>query len=154
MPHNPTASLAAGQTATESFTVTIADGHGGTVDQIVTVTVTGTNEAPTIVAAATDATGAVTEDATTPNLSTTGTIAFDDVDLIDTQAASVTADPSNTLGGTLTLGTVNESPTTSGGTVGWTYTVADNATDYLAAGPIATESFTVTIPDGHRGTVD
>ncbi|SFJ27898.1 VCBS repeat-containing protein, partial [Bradyrhizobium sp. Gha] len=151
---NATDDLAAGQTATESFTVTIADGHGGTVDQIVTVTVTGTNEAPTIVAAATTATGAVTEDATTPDLSTTGTIAFNDVDLIDTHTASVTPDSGNTLGGTLTLGAVSESATTSGGTVGWTYTVADNATDDLAAGQTATESFTVSIADGHGGTVD
>ena len=59
--------LAEGQTATESFTVTISDGHGGTVDQVVTITVTGTNEAPTITAA-TDASGNVTEDATTPDL--------------------------------------------------------------------------------------
>ena len=32
--------LALNQTATESFTVTISDGQGGTVDQVVTVTVT------------------------------------------------------------------------------------------------------------------
>src|SRR5438270_6569242 len=73
--------LAVGQTATEKVTVTISGGHGGTVDQLVTITVTGTNEAPTITAATTDATGAVTEDAITPNLTTTGTIAFNDVDL-------------------------------------------------------------------------
>src|SRR5260370_18027689 len=40
------------------------------------------------------------------------------------------------------------------GTVGWTYTVADNATDYLAEGQTATEKFTVTVSDGHGGTVD
>ena len=58
--------LALGQTATETFTVTIDDGNGGTVDQLVTVTVTGTNDAPTI-SAATDASGAVTEDASAPD---------------------------------------------------------------------------------------
>ena len=143
--------LAEGQTATENFTVTIADGHGGTVDQTVTITVTGTNEAPTITAA--DATGSVTEDATTPDLSTTGTITFNDVDLIDTHTTSVAA-ASGTLGGTLTMGAVSESATTEPGTVGWTYTVADDATDYLAEGQTATEKFTVTIADGHGGTVD
>src|SRR5207237_286238 len=146
--------LAVGQTATEKFTVTISDGHGGTVDQLVTITVTGTNEAPTITAATTDATGAVTEDATTPNLTTTGTIAFNDVDLIDTHTTSVTPDAGNTLGGTLTMGSVSESATTAAGTVGWTYQVADDATDYLAVGQTATEKFTVTISDGHGGTVD
>jgi VCBS repeat-containing protein len=58
------------------------------------------------------------------------------------------------LGGTLTLGAVSESASTEPGTVGWTYTVANSATQYLAAGQTATESFTVTIDDGHGGTVD
>ena len=48
MANSATQYLAAGQTATETFTVTVSDGHGGTVDQLVTVTVTGTNDAPTI----------------------------------------------------------------------------------------------------------
>src|SRR5262249_57941869 len=56
------------------------------------------------------------------------------------------------LGGTLTMGSVSESSTTSDGTVGWTYTVADSETDYLAAGQTTTESFTVTIDDGQGGT--
>src|SRR2546429_5867 len=91
--------LAVGQTATEKFTVTVSDGHGGTASQLVTITINGTNEAPTI-SAHTD--GAVTEDASTPNLSTTGTITFADVDKIDTHSVSAVADAGNTLGGTLT----------------------------------------------------
>src|SRR5258708_4528835 len=39
-------------------TVTVSDGHGGTASQLVTITINGTNEAPTI-SAHTD--GAVTE---------------------------------------------------------------------------------------------
>jgi len=54
-----TQSLAEGQTATEKFTVTVSDGHGGTVDQVVEVTVTGPNDAPTIaVLGSTDVLGA------------------------------------------------------------------------------------------------
>src|SRR2546421_260940 len=77
---NATDYLAVGQTATESFTVSIDDGHGGSVDQLVSITVTGTNEAPTITAA--DATGSVTEDTgvVLGNPSTTGSISFADVD--------------------------------------------------------------------------
>ncbi|TPK57670.1 type I secretion protein, partial [Mesorhizobium sp. B2-4-15] len=136
------------------FTVTIADGHGGTVDQLVTITITGTDEDPTISAA--DATGAVTEDTDVVlgNLSTTGTITFDDVDLIDTHTVSAAPAATNTLGGTLTP-VVSDTATGAGnGTVTWTYTVADDATDYLAQGQTATETFTVTIADGHGGTVD
>ena len=64
------------------------------------------------------------------------------------------AKDAGTLGGTLVMGAVSESATTEPGTVGWTYTVADDATDYLAAGQTATEKFTVTVDDGHGGTVD
>jgi VCBS repeat-containing protein len=146
--------LAAGQTATESFTVTLDDHHGGTVDQVVTVTVTGTNDGPTITAAATDAIGAVTEDAAATTLTDTGTIAFGDLDLTDTHTATVAAAAANTLGGTLTLGAAAESGTTADGTIGWTYAVANSATQYLAVGQAATESFTVTLDDRHGGTVD
>src|SRR5258707_8404108 len=66
-----TDNLAVGQTATEKFTVTVSDGHGGTASQLVTISINGTNEAPTI-SAHTD--GAVTEDATTPNLAPNSTI--------------------------------------------------------------------------------
>jgi hypothetical protein len=84
--------------------------------------------------AGTDASGAVTEDAATPTLSDTGTIAFNDVDLIDVHLASVVP-TSGTLGGTLTLGAVSESATTEPGSVGWTYQVANSATQYLARRP-------------------
>ena len=39
-------SLAAGQTGTDSFSYTITDGHGGNSTAIVTITVTGVNDAP------------------------------------------------------------------------------------------------------------
>ena len=146
--------LAKDQTTTETFTVTISDGQGGTVDQLITVTITGTNDAPTITAGLTDAIGAVTEDATTPNLSDSGSITFNDIDLIDTHLTSVTPLAGNTLGGILTLGTVSEAASTEPGTVGWTYSVVNSATQYLAEGQTVTETFTVTISDGQGGTVD
>ena len=147
-----TQSLAAGQTATETFTVTIDDGNGGTIDQVVTVTVTGTNEAPTISAAT--ATGSVTEDATDPDLTTTGSITFADVDSIDTHTVSAAADAGNTLGGTLSPVVSTDSTGGVDGTVSWTYNVADAATQSLAAGQTAVENFTVEIDDGNGGTVD
>ena len=44
-------SLAVGQTITQVYTVTLDDHHGGTVTQDVTITIIGTNDAPTILAA-------------------------------------------------------------------------------------------------------
>ena len=79
--------LAEGQTLTQTYTVTVADNNGGSVDQLVTITVTGNQDAPTITAAVD--TGAVEED-TLPT-SASGTIDFADVDLTDTH--TVSADP-------------------------------------------------------------
>src|SRR5204862_8077950 len=114
---NATDYLAAGQTATEKLTVTIALALHDALPIVVTITINGNNEAPTITAATTDAAGSVTEDATIPNLSTTGTITFNDVDLIDVHTTSAVADAGSTLGGTLTMGAVSESATTEPGTV-------------------------------------
>ncbi len=54
--------LAKDQTKVEHFTITLDDGNGGTVDRTIDVTITGTNDAPVV--AATDVTGAVTEQVT------------------------------------------------------------------------------------------
>ena len=83
-------SLAVGETITQVYTVTVSDGHGGTVPQDVTVTITGVNDAPAIVTGSTTATGGVTEDTNivAGNIATSGTIAFQDVDLIDTHTAT------------------------------------------------------------------
>src|SRR5258706_15773012 len=97
--NNATDNLAVGQTATEKFTVTVSDGHGGTASQLVTITINGTNEAPTI-SAHTDA--AATEDTTTPNLPTPGPITFANGDKIDTHSVSAVADPGNPPGAPLT----------------------------------------------------
>jgi VCBS repeat-containing protein len=113
----------------------------------VTVTVLGTNDAPTIVTGETDAEGAVKEDDSEPTLTDNGTITFDDVDLTDQHTAEVTADAGNTLGGTLTLGAISESPTNSEGTLDWKYDVANSATQDLAEGQEVTETFTVSITD-------
>ncbi|MBW8720214.1 MAG: VCBS domain-containing protein, partial [Variovorax paradoxus] len=100
-----------------------------------------------------DAAAAVAEDAATPTLGDSGTITFDDVDLSDAHSVSVAAGPGNTLGGALTAG-VNDAATGAGdGTVSWNYSVANAATQYLAQGQTATETFIVSIDDGHGGTV-
>src|SRR5213075_2662235 len=144
--------LAEGETTTENFTVKVKDNHGGFVDQGVTVTVTGVNDAPTISAA--DGSGAVTEDATSPNLTDTGAITFDDVDLIDTHSTSVATDAGNKLGGNLTAAVTDVATGVGDGTVKWDYSVANSATQYLAEGETTTENFTVKVSDNHGGFVD
>ncbi len=68
--------LAAGQKLTQSYDVTISDGHGGTATQTVSVTITGTNDAAMITGAAT---GNVVED-TAATLITAGKLNIADVD--------------------------------------------------------------------------
>ncbi|MBL0720280.1 VCBS domain-containing protein, partial [Piscinibacter sp. Jin2] len=142
--------LALGQTATETFTITASDGKGGSVSQLVTVTVTGTNDRPTVTSVGN---GAVTEDAASPNLSTTVSVNFNDIDTRDVLSYSQTK-TSGSLGGTLSLLSSDDSGTTgNAGSVSYTYRVANSATQFLAAGQTATETFTITASDGKGGSV-
>ncbi|MBV7550346.1 VCBS domain-containing protein [Pseudomonas sp. PDM26] len=140
--------LAQGQTVTETYLVTISDGHGSSVTQNVTVTITGTNDAPTVTAAEVES-GAVAEDGT-PVAS--GSFAFGDVDLADdAHVASVSA-PAGALG-TLVATVNDESTGDAAGSVGWTYTLNNSAAQYLAEGQTKTEVFTVTLTDDVGATV-
>ena len=117
------------------------------------VTITGTNDAPVITAQ--DLTGAVTEQITpSGNLTDSGTITFTDVDLTDVHLVSATGTPIGSVLGTLTA--VKNSDTTgtgAGGQLTWTYTVADSAVEYLAAGQTRVESFTITLDDQNGGMI-
>src|SRR5262249_31921828 len=79
--------LAAGQTLTQTYTVQVADNNGGLTTQDVTITITGTNDAPVVSTtsnAFTELPG--TNNATLDTVS--GTISFTDVDLTDRPLAS------------------------------------------------------------------
>ncbi|WP_343737954.1 retention module-containing protein, partial [Achromobacter sp.] len=144
-------SLGAGQTLTQTYTVTIADGKGGTATQAITITITGTNDAPTITSGA--QAGVITEVAdgatgeSTTELTAGGTIQFADVDTLDTHTATVTTNGDNYLG-TLTLGAVNAADKS----LGWDFKVSDGLLDSLGAGQTLTQTYTVTIADGKGGT--
>ena len=144
--------LAKNQTVTETFTIRISDNSGGYIDQAVVVTITGTNDLPTVSLA--DLAGAATEDATVPNLTDSGTITFDDVDLIDTHSTSIIPDAGNLLGGVLTASVTDPATNAGDGTVTWNYSVANSAVQYLSAGQTTTESFTIRISDNSGGYID
>lgn len=144
--------LAVGEAASDVFTYTVTDAAGGVHTATVNVTINGTNEAPVITTALTHALGNVTQNNSLLTLTSSGGIAFHDIDLSDVHTASVAVDAGNTLGGTLTLNPVNDNASTGDGTVGWTYHVANSATVYLAEGQTAIEKFNVILNDGHDGT--
>ncbi|AOU94548.1 type I secretion systemsecreted agglutinin RTX [Achromobacter ruhlandii] len=129
--------LAEGQKATDSITVTVDDGNGGKATQVITIDITGTNDAPTIGGTAT---GAVKEDGT---LVTTGQLTKTDVDTNDTHTWSV----SNEGKGQYGTFTVDQNGK-------WTYTL-DNASTKVQAlkeGETVTDTIKVTVDDGHGGT--
>jgi len=126
--------LSVGETATDRFSYTVSDGHGGTATSSATVTVTGVNLAPVATpnAAATDAQHGLwlnlTANDTDPNRH--DTLAVSAVDLSSTKG-SVTSNPNATNG---------------------VWYAPNAAFNYLSAGETATDRFSYTISDGHGGT--
>ena len=128
-----TNALTANQTATDAFRLTTTDSGGATV----TITITGANDAATFSGTRT---GAVTEDATDNRA--TGTITVSDVD--GDNALKEQADQTGSYGSL----SVNHSTGT------WTYTLTNSgdndqarATQALAGGETATETFTILAAD-------
>jgi large repetitive protein len=118
----------------DSFTYTISDGNGGTATATVILTVSSVNDAASISGTAT---GAVTEDATTPNLTTTGTLTVADVDSGENKFKTTVTSATGNLG--------SLSITEAGA---WSYSVANSAVQSLGAGATKAETFTVTSFDG------
>jgi VCBS repeat-containing protein len=142
--------LAAGETAQDAFTYTASDGTASDTATL-TVTVNGTNDAPTITGG--DFSGSAEElpdgDAgeNTAVHTDSGNVAFADVDLIDTHSASFTPQ------GAFYLGTFSLDPVDQvGDSVGWDFSVSDSALEGLSEGEVRIQNYTVTINDGHGGT--
>src|SRR5262245_35353099 len=143
--------LAAGQTLTITYNVTLTDNSGVSSTQPVTITVIGTNDAPVITSTA--QAGAVTEHTNVDNsgnLNAGGTIAFTDVDLIDTHTVGFTAGGNNYLG-TFTPTLTHDATGGSTGTVGWTFSVPDKSVEFLGAGQTLTQTYTVLVVDNNGG---
>ncbi|MBQ0841221.1 MAG: VCBS domain-containing protein, partial [Gammaproteobacteria bacterium] len=138
--------LAAGETVELTFTVEVADGNGGTDTQDVVITITGTNDAPILTV---DTAGAVTEDASTPNLTDSGTLSFTDVDSTDTHTVSSSYNNNAVwTGGTLTAAQITAlTDGFSTDTNSWDYTALNADAQFLAAGETVTFSYEVTVTD-------
>ena len=147
--------LAVGESLTLTYTVTLADDNGAEVTQDVTITVTGTNDAP-LIAAATDVSETLPE--TEGALSTTGSFVVSDVDTTD--VVSITGVTLVTSGNNTDPALPNNatllnmfSPQTgveidgssNSGTVNWTFNGGTDAFDYLAVGESLTLTYTVTL---------
>ena len=140
--------LAEGQTLVQTYTITVIDENGATDTQQVTITLNGANDEPEITSEATS--GSVDElvdgdpDENTLELTSDGTIVFDDADANDTHTVSVSAIGSAPRGSLTAV--------ISGSEVTWTYAVSDGELDDLAEGDTVIQSYWVTIDDGNGGT--
>ena len=148
--------LAAGETVTVVYTITVDDANGGTDTQDVTVSITGANDAPVIAVVDVDAT--ITEGTT---LTDSGSITFTDLDLTDTPTATeVTKSVTTALTLTVAQQTAIEDAFTispdalnaNNGTINWDYTITEGELDFLAAGETVTVVYTITVDDANGGT--
>lgn len=147
--------LAEGETVTQTYTVTITDNTGASDSQQVTITLTGTNEAPVIGTA--DTTASVTEIAdlaageNATSHTVDGSINFSDVDTIDTHTVNVA---SNGAGyrGSMTAIVADASTGDNAGRIDWTFAIDDSAIDDLAAGQTLMQRYDITVDDGQGGT--
>ena len=152
--------LAKGETLTLTYTVSIDDGDGGVTPKTFVITVTGTDDAPSI---ANIAQQNLTEQADTKPLIATIPVTFTDVDLTDVgHAAAITgvvasgdttglALDETALLALVTPRTVTKASGLSSGSVDLDFSAASSAFDYLTAGEQLTLTYTVAIDDGHGG---
>ncbi|WP_353110612.1 Ig-like domain-containing protein [Salinisphaera dokdonensis] len=134
--------LAAGETAITGVTYTVSDGQGGTDTARLTVTITGTNDAPTVANALPDL---AANDGDTANIATAD--AFADVDANDALTYSATGLPdgisisaaTGEITGVLAADASQGGPNDDG-----VYTVVVTASDGSAGGTVS-DTFTWTI---------
>ena len=164
-----TQELKAGETKTDVFTFTVSDGHGGTVSQIITVNVTGTNDVPELsFASGTTGEHTLADNGTARTATGKFNVADPDADGIPGNMVPVDggSKAGQTFGiagtdGTTGTGTPHAdgsiSFTTDYGTLtidkngNYTYTLNPNAEKVIALGETEkyTEHFTVMVTDAH-----
>jgi VCBS repeat-containing protein len=147
--------LREGQVLTQTYTVTIKDNSGtgsDSVTQDVTVTITGTNDAPVLSTITAPAPGAELANASAQDLAPiSGTLSVSDLDVGDTLSTAIAGTPTLVWsGGSLTAGQITTltaalvtgklafggTATSNGGasTIGYTYDPATANLDFLRAG--------------------
>lgn len=148
--------LADGETLTVTYAVVITDINGASITQDIVITITGSNDIPTI-----DATSGVVSE-TEDGVSLSGLVNFTDLDLNDrpfitaaydsytyTDAAgcslSLTPDQIAALTPALTLTPSGDNR--NNGSAEWSYQVPDSAVDFLAAGQTLTLTYVATVDD-------
>ena len=154
--------LAVGETLTLTYTVQVEDSQGATDTQEVTITVTGTNDAPVITVETGDSDGDSLS-VTGATLTSDGTLSVADLDRSDLVTAGVTGfsrsgdDTGLTLSNAqlealLSVNTNVIDGTTQSGTINWSFDSDGYAFDYLGSGQSLTLVYTITAEDSQGAT--
>ncbi|GAB5460426.1 VCBS domain-containing protein [Hoeflea alexandrii] len=150
--------LAKGQSVTLTYTVELSDGDGGVTTQQVPITITGTNDRPEILFAAT-ASGRENRNQTGSDALEThnGTMLFYDADRDDVghSADAVFASATGVTTGldtaliekAVSISSVSKAMNAQFGSLSWNFNAVDRAFDYLAVGEQVTLEYTVTLDD-------
>jgi len=144
-----TQSIAKDDVKTESFTVEVSDGQGGTATQLITVNVTGTNDAPAVIGG--DLTATFTEGQYPTIRGKTPIV--QDVDTGDTLSFSWENQHSSSNGTGLVLGKwgnyiIDETTGT------WGANFHNSLVNTLSAGEVVTETVMMKVTDQHGATTD
>nr|WP_256584833.1 VCBS domain-containing protein [Pseudomonas sp. Irchel s3a18] len=152
-------SLKAGESHDDVFTVHVSDGLGGVDTQLVTITLTGTNDDPDIHLVTSDSASATLTE-TNAGLTASGTLSVNDVDLLDSISTSITGVVAT--GTTAGLGLTNAqllsmlSATPASGlaadsgnahNLSWNFDSGIQAFDYLTVGQSLVLTYTVQSAD-------
>jgi VCBS repeat-containing protein len=164
--------LGADDKLTLTYSATVNDGHGGLVTEPFTVTITGTENPPTIAATSSTFTELPASNNTTIDHAG-GTITFADVDLTDRPVVTaqftsftyqdvshddITSSLSSqqladikAVEASLTL--TPSATDTNDGSVAWSYDVINSAFNFLGTGDTLTLTYAASVDDGHGGSV-
>ena len=172
--------LTAGEEITQKYSIGISDGTDTLAGQDLTITITGTNDAPVIESSASgfavsdtaDEQVGVTGDGVT-DVTASGLIVFSDVDVggvagstsadthstsvafveaVHERGASVLSTNTTTAVGSVTPGAISGTGTTGEHEFGWDFSVKDDQLDFLAAGDTLTVRYNITVTDSSGAT--
>ncbi|MBX3421908.1 MAG: VCBS domain-containing protein [Pirellulaceae bacterium] len=154
--------LAAGESLTLTYTITVTDSQNATDTQDITIVINGDNSAPVITVEAGD-NDSDTLAETDSTLTSGGTLSVEDVNTTDTVTAavsSVVASGTTTgllsnnaaLLAMLSVNTNVVNNTSETGTINWAFDSGSEAFDYLAVGESLVLTYTLTVTDSQSAT--
>ena len=158
--------LADGEKLTLTYTVKSTDGSGAEATHDITITITGTNDAPVISLGDGDSEEGGVRETDSGSLTAGDTLTVTDADISDTVSTTVTGVKVSGSGdiaghipseqellGMFTAETSGLTNTTTVGKINWTFNTGNKTFDYLAVGEEVKLTYTVTVDDGHGGTI-